>query len=57
MGTGRPRLAGHEFTPENTYAYRGERECRACRRVYKAAAYQKAQRLVQTATLTPTPVP
>ncbi|QZE10899.1 hypothetical protein SEA_CHISANAKITSUNE_112 [Gordonia phage ChisanaKitsune] len=23
---------GHEFTPENTYEYRGKRHCRVCQR-------------------------
>lgn len=27
---------GHEFTSENTYRYRGGRQCRACARVWKA---------------------
>lgn len=32
--------AGHEFTEENTYRYRGLRYCRACRKTYAAAYYQ-----------------
>lgn len=26
---------GHEYTPENTYVYRGRRQCRTCSAVYK----------------------
>lgn len=28
---------GHEYTPENTYSYRGWRQCRACNRAAVAA--------------------
>jgi hypothetical protein len=31
----------HEFTPENTYWYRGNRQCRACRRAAWMRAYQR----------------
>lgn len=27
----------HEFTPDNTYMWRGRRKCRACQRIYNAA--------------------
>lgn len=27
---------GHEYTPANTYTYRGKRQCKACRRAYEA---------------------
>lgn len=29
---------GHEFTPENTYAYRGQRHCRACAKIRSVAS-------------------
>ncbi len=29
--------AGHEYSPENTYVYRGARQCRACRYAYQVA--------------------
>lgn len=28
-------LRGHEFTPENTRIFQGERRCRACQRIYR----------------------
>lgn len=31
---------GHEFTPENTYAWRGGRICRKCRASYAGERYQ-----------------
>jgi hypothetical protein len=33
---------GHEYTPENTYVYRGSRNCRACNRAAAARYAQKA---------------
>lgn len=32
-------LRGHEFTAENTYAYRGDRYCRTCHRMNDARRY------------------
>lgn len=35
---------GHEFTAENTYRYKGERQCRLCKRVRDRLAYQAKRR-------------
>lgn len=34
---------GHPFTPENTIAYRGERKCRGCGRIYGRVAWRRRQ--------------
>lgn len=34
---------GHEFTPENTRQYKGERVCRTCQRLAQRAAKQRSK--------------
>lgn len=34
-------FAGHEFTPENTYMYKGNRLCRACNLIYATRYYHR----------------
>ncbi len=38
---------GHEYTPENTKIWKGNRSCKKCLKIYKADLYQrnKAKRL------------
>lgn len=38
-------IRGHEFTPENTYEYRGGRLCRTCRKAYMDAFHGRAAAL------------
>lgn len=35
---------GHEFTPENTYMYKGHRECRACRATHNKNSRIRSQK-------------
>lgn len=35
---------GHEYTPENTYRWRGQRKCRECEKSPEKLAYQAAYR-------------
>ncbi len=43
---------GHEYTPENTYLYKGRRSCRACQKVRSsyAAKKERQRRLLSTKT-------
>jgi hypothetical protein len=40
-------LRGHAFTAENTYVYRGNRCCRACKRIHKLRHKNKLARVQQ----------
>lgn len=34
-------MNGHEFTPENTYIYRTQRQCRICRKALRKAYHER----------------
>lgn len=41
---------GHEYTPENTYVHRGQRDCRECNRAYQRARRAKLDALREQAS-------